>query len=192
MRFALTRAALRFQLFVGGRTDRLVETNMETSRSWIPCALAACTFTVLGCSSVKRPTAELAAASTAVAKADESQAASQAPLPLKNARDKLGSANQVVDDSHKSTDDRHTNARRLAEEALADADLADAQSRAAAARHSADELRITIDALRRAGPVPAQPDTGASPGIPAAAPLPSSTSTAPLASPADSPAIPGR
>ncbi len=126
--------------------------------SWALCAALACAFTAIGCSSVQRPTAEIAAASTAVAKADESQAATQAPLPLKNARDKLTSANQVVDDSHKDTDERHTNARRLAEEALADADLADAQARAAAAQHSVDELRLTINALQRdASPVPSVP-----------------------------------
>lgn len=126
----------------------------------------------VGCSSVKRPTAELAAADTALAKADEAQAAAQSPLPLKNARDKIGAARQVVDDDDKDKDARHTNARRLAEEARADADLAEAQARAKAARRGVDELRIAIEAVRREAGLGAGPGASTVPPItePSAAP----------------------
>ncbi|MBK7973480.1 MAG: DUF4398 domain-containing protein [Deltaproteobacteria bacterium] len=115
----------------------------------IACLVMPLAVASVGCSSVQRPTAELAAADTALGKAQEAQAAAQSPLPLKNARDKVGTARQVIDDDAQSKDTRHTNARRLAEEARADADLAEAQARAKAARRGADELRIAIEAVRR-------------------------------------------
>lgn len=136
----------------------------RVARIVVACVAVPLVAASVGCSSVKRPTAELAAADTALAKADEAQAAAQSPLPLKNARDKIGAAKQVVDDGDKSKDSRHTNARRLAEEARADADLAEAQARAKAAQRSVDELRIAIEAVRReAGMAPAAGATTVAP-----------------------------
>ena len=150
--------------------------------AWLVAPLVAAS---VGCSSVKRPTAELAAADTALAKADEAQAAAQSPLPLKNARDKVGAAKQVVDDDDKDKDSRHPNARRLAEEARADADLAEAQARAKAAQRSVDELRIAIEAVRREAGMGTGPGSATVPPItePSAAPPsypPSGSSARPM------------
>lgn len=96
-----------------------------------------------GCSSTPPPNEQLAAADLAVREADESEAATYAPGPLRRARDKLQDARAAL-----QAED-HERARRLAEEALVDAQLAEAEARSEIAQNQLEEMRRSIDDLRQ-------------------------------------------
>ena len=114
-----------------------------TMRCGVGVLLAAGTVAVAGCAAKRQPsTVRLETAQVAIREADVSGAAQYAPLELRLAREKLDRARRALDD-----DDRD-HARRLSEEALADAQLAEAKTSSAKARHNADEVRKSIEALQ--------------------------------------------
>ena len=65
-----------------------------------------------------------------------------ASTELRMAQDKLLSAHDAINTAD------YDRARRLAEQAVIDAQLAQARGGARDAQHHADELRVTVDALR--------------------------------------------
>lgn len=110
------------------------------------CAGALALLAALGlqaCSSVPPPEQELTAADVAVREAEDAQAASQAPAPLRRAQDKLEQARAAMQA------EEYVQARRLAEQATVDAELAEAEARSEVARQNVEELRESIEALRR-------------------------------------------
>ncbi len=98
--------------------------------------------TLSGCSARNHPAAILSQAEIAVWEASESRAPQHAPLELRVAREKLEAAKQAL------KAENYDSARRLAEQALVDAQLAKAKADSQFARHNAEELQKTLDALR--------------------------------------------
>jgi chromosome segregation ATPase len=99
-------------------------------------------------------TTALSAARSAVEEADEAQAATYAPSPWAQAREKLSAAEEAL------RAEKYQRAKVLAEEAQVDAELAEAQARAAVAEESVDDLQSSLEALRhearRTGGAPAK------------------------------------
>ena len=96
-----------------------------------------------GCASTPPPTAELAAAESAVAEAAGGSAGDFAPVELGFARDKLAAAQAAVEARE------YERARSAAAQAQADAELALAKSRAAQARAEVQRRSEENAALRR-------------------------------------------
>jgi hypothetical protein len=94
------------------------------------------------CSSVPPPEQQLANADAAVREAEEANAASEAPAPLRRARDKLEQARNAMEA------EEYVDARRLAEQAAVDAELAEVQARSTVAQENVEELRRSIELLR--------------------------------------------
>lgn len=94
------------------------------------------------CSSVPPPEQQLANADAAVREAEEANAASEAPAPLRRARDKLEQARNAM------RAEEYVDARRLAEQAAVDAELAEVQARSTVAQENVEELRRSIELLR--------------------------------------------
>src|ERR1044071_7009813 len=111
--------------------------------------LALALLAAAGCSTARRPTAQMAKADLAIHDADKSDAPALAPLELRRARDKYEQAKRALDD------DRYDRARRLAEQALVDAELAQAKADAEKAQRSTRQTRDSIDTLRREADRPA-------------------------------------
>lgn len=95
------------------------------------------------CASLPPPTAELAAAQQAVARADGADADQYAPQELAAARNALGQAQGAMSRG------REDDARRLAASAAVDADLATAKSRDAVINAELAQRRAEIADLRR-------------------------------------------
>jgi hypothetical protein len=95
------------------------------------------------CSSVPPPEQQLATADSAVREAEEANAASEAPAPLRRARDKLQEARNAMQA------EEYVDARRLAEQAAVDAELAEVQARSTIAQENVEELRKSIELLRQ-------------------------------------------
>jgi hypothetical protein len=110
--------------------------------SFRAAALLAAGLALAACSSIPRPEAQLAAADLALRKAEQADAAHHAPLEMRQARDRFDAARRAVQE------ERHLEARRLAEEAEAEAQLAESKARAARARTAADEIRADVESLR--------------------------------------------
>lgn len=99
-------------------------------------ALASMAWLLVACGTTPPPPREqLTAAGLAVQEAQEADAATLAPEPLLQAREKLARAQETEDP---------VRARRLAEQALIDAQLAEARARAEMARRNLDELRESV------------------------------------------------
>jgi hypothetical protein len=98
---------------------------------------------IAGCASGPAPDAEMGAAELALSQAEDAEAATRASAPYALARDKLERARDAM------ADGENIEARRLAEQALVDAQLAEAQARSAVALEHAEELRESIEALRK-------------------------------------------
>ena len=98
---------------------------------------------VMGCASTPPPTAELAAAESAVREAERASAADFAPVELGFARDKLAAA-QAASEARE-----HARAKVAAAQALVDAELALVKSRAAQARAEVQRRSEENSALRR-------------------------------------------
>lgn len=86
--------------------------------------------------------AEIRTAQTAVSRAEQADATTNAPVAMRTARQKLEDAERAF--SRAETDA----ATRLAEQAAVDAEFAEARSRAAVADAAVAEVRAAIDALR--------------------------------------------
>lgn len=110
-----------------------------------PLALFAL-FSATACSSVSPPTAQIAAAETAIEQAESMGAVEVAPLSMRMARENLDEAKALVE----SGDNDHlSRAKRLAENATVEAQLAGQTARTAALTEARDEAQETIDAMRK-------------------------------------------
>ncbi|KFI22324.1 DUF4398 domain-containing protein [Nitrosococcus oceani] len=96
-----------------------------------------------GCASVPPPRGEIAEATFAVGEAREAEAPQYAPAELRSARKKLKAAESAM------VDENYEKARRLAEQALVDAQFAEVKARAEIQRQGVEELRKSIEILRR-------------------------------------------
>lgn len=105
------------------------------------------------------PNAALADAQTAIAQAEQADAARYAPVALDNARNKLTDAKDLLG-PERDNEDNFVKARRLAEEAAADAELARAQALAKQALMNAD----TAQGRASDSPLEPQPEPLAPPG----------------------------
>jgi hypothetical protein len=108
---------------------------------WAGASMAALLLTV-GCASTPMPTQEMAVASAAVARADNTTTSEAAPAELRTAVMKLASAQSAM-----AAGDA-VRARRLAEQAVVDAELAELTAQAVMARRSAEEVESAARALR--------------------------------------------
>jgi len=106
-------------------------------------SLACGALAVSACASVPPPTADVARAEAAIARAQQEQVAVHAPVPLRNAEEKLDSARSAM------RDDRNTQARWLAEEATADAQLAISINQKARSQEAVDQLSGTVNVMQR-------------------------------------------
>lgn len=100
---------------------------------------------VIGCAAKGVvPSEKLTRAEAAIQSARTTEAGTYAPLDLKLAEDKLMEAKAAV-----GRED-YEGARRLADEALVNAQLAEKKADSGKAKRAAQEMRETIEALRRA------------------------------------------
>lgn len=97
----------------------------------------------IGCASKVAPVENITGAAMAIKEAENANAGVYAPLELRLAEEKLTAAKQAMGR------EEYTEARRLADEALADAQLAEAKSRAEKSKMTAEELRESIETLKR-------------------------------------------
>lgn len=97
---------------------------------------------LVGCSSVPRPDAQMSAAETALQGAQSKEASNYAPVPMDRAKQKLSKAQQAMEREN------YDDARRLAAEAQADAELAQAVTDQAQADRAVQELEASIEVLR--------------------------------------------
>ena len=95
-----------------------------------------------GCGGVA-PTGKMAKLDASITSAREAEAISYAPLELKFAEDKFNKAQKAVEE------EEYNRANRLADEALLDARLAEEKALSAKAQKEAQEMRESIDTLRR-------------------------------------------
>lgn len=95
------------------------------------------------CASIPPPHGEVAEATFAVSEAQEAEASQYAPAELRSARKKLKAAESAM------AEEDYEKARRLAEQALVDAQLAEAKAQAEIQRQGVEELRKSIEILRR-------------------------------------------
>ncbi|HET6654869.1 MAG TPA: DUF4398 domain-containing protein [Gammaproteobacteria bacterium] len=97
----------------------------------------------------------MADAQTAIAQAEQADAARYAPVALDNARNKLTDAKQMLG-PERDNEDNFLEARRLAEEAAADAQLARAQALAhqAQMQTEAAEERASLQSAPQPVPQP--------------------------------------
>lgn len=104
---------------------------------------------LLGCASKGVvPTEHLVKADTAIRSAQTAEARTYAPLDLKLAEDRLAEARAAV------AREDYRGARRLADEALLNAQLAEKKADSQKAKRAAQDMRDTIEALRRAAGSP--------------------------------------
>lgn len=116
---------------------RTLEAIGAVARALTPAVVVA-----VGCGA-PAPHREMGAAYRAISQAQENEAAEDAPLELRQAREKYEAGRRAI------AAGAYDDARRLAEEADADARYAEAKARAERARRTAEETRAGIDALRR-------------------------------------------
>ena len=111
---------------------------MSAWKSWSIATAAV----ALGCASAPSPRDAIAEADEAVTQARAHDAEKYAPLPLREAEDKLQKARSEARD-----DDHYGTARRFAEQAKVDAQLALAEAEKAKTQENVDELDRTVRAL---------------------------------------------
>jgi uncharacterized protein DUF4398 len=113
---------------------------MSAWKSW-SIATAAGALAV-GCQSVPSPRDAIAEADEAITQARAHDAEQYAPLPLREAEDKVQKARAEARDH-----DQYGTARRFAEQAQVDAQLALAEAEKAKTQENVDELERTVRAL---------------------------------------------
>jgi len=100
--------------------------------------------TMMGCAEkVAVPNEKIANAERAISGARDSNAIVNAPLDLRLSEDKLKQAKEAI------AAEEHEKAGRLADEAILDADVARAKTRAAKAKAISNEMRETVDSMRK-------------------------------------------
>jgi hypothetical protein len=111
--------------------------------------LKACLVTLFmvvlaGCAAkTPAPAKQVTLATQSIAQAESSGAVEFAPVELKAARDKLSQAKVAMDK------EENLKAKRLADEAMVDADLAEAKARSAKSQKVVEELKESINVLRK-------------------------------------------
>ena len=118
--------------------------SLRTAATVATCAAFAVLTASQAYAREEAPKSEIAIAQQALDQAQAAGATENAPLELKNARDKLQTAQNIVA-KDKSKD--FAQARKLAEEATADAELAQARANAAKAQKSLDEVNAATRAM---------------------------------------------
>jgi Domain of unknown function (DUF4398) len=104
------------------------------------------------CAGAPPPTSQLAVAGSTISEAETAGAVQYAPVPLKQAKQELASAQAA------SSNGRYEMAQRLATEAEADAKLAEVTTQASLAEQSANAVQQGITTLRQeAAPPPPAP-----------------------------------
>jgi Domain of unknown function (DUF4398) len=116
------------------------ETSVRTAFSML---VVVTILLMIGCAAKVAPIEDISNAQMAVKEAEESNAATYAPLELKFATDKLAKARTALQAEN------YEEALQLANEALLDAKLAEAKSRSEEAKKTTQELRNTIETLRQ-------------------------------------------
>ena len=117
---------------------------MPNQRTRLPVALCALmVLAVSGCAGVPRPDAELAKSDIAVKQAIEAGARTYAPLMLRDAENKLQQARIETENKE------YEKALQLTEQVQVDAELAQVTTLAAKAQRSVDELKQSIQLLRK-------------------------------------------
>ncbi len=107
-------------------------------------ALTAIALMAAGCSSTpERPETQLARAETSVEFAEENGAREFGSAALDQAREHLRLARQEAQEGE------YEDSLRLAEKASVDAELAAAQTQTGKAREALEEIRLSIETLRR-------------------------------------------
>src|SRR5580704_9543874 len=102
-----------------------------------------CVFAA-GCATEQpKPTEELIKARSVIAQADKGDAQRYAAADLQRAHDELSSAERAAEKR------QYADARRYAENAEVDADLATARGNSGAAEHAVQEIRQSIETLKR-------------------------------------------
>jgi hypothetical protein len=116
--------------------------KLSSSFTLIPL-IAALGMLVACTSGPERPDQLLAQTELRIDAAEDAQAGREAPLELRTARDQLSDARRSI-----QAED-YAAARRNLEKALVNADYAIAKSRSDKTQEAAEEVRKTIDTLRR-------------------------------------------
>jgi hypothetical protein len=118
--------------------------SFTLSSSFILISLIAALTMLAACASgPERPDQLLAQTELRIDAAEDAQAGREAPLELRTARDQLSDAMRSI-----QAED-YVVARRSLEKALVNADYAIAKSRSEKTQDAAEEVRKTIDTLRR-------------------------------------------
>ncbi|MCR4303815.1 MAG: DUF4398 domain-containing protein [Gallionella sp.] len=104
---------------------------------------AATAIFVMGCASTPAPIEQMAVSKAAISNATSAGGNEFAPLQIKSAIDKMGSAERAMAEKD------YVHARQLAEQAQVDAQLAEAMARTAKAQKAADALKEDSRALRQ-------------------------------------------
>lgn len=117
------------------------------ARYAIPAGLGVLVLTLSACATrLPAPSDAVQAAELSIAKADEARGAEFAPLPLREAREKVVQARSAME---RRTEEQDMYARRLAEQSQADADLAASVAQAQRAQAANDEVNRSILALKQ-------------------------------------------
>jgi hypothetical protein len=106
-------------------------------------AAAVIGLALVACASTPPPTAQITAAETAIAHAEQARVADYASPELGEARDKLTAARAAV------TNDEMSTAQRLAEQAKLSADLAEAKASVAKAQAVNDEMLKSTSVIKQ-------------------------------------------
>lgn len=110
---------------------------------WMQLPLCLGVTAFIGCSTVRPPDENVAKAELAVREANQTKAQQYSPLELQLARDNLEKARRAM------KDEDYVQARRLADKALVDAQLAETKASTEEAKRVANELRESLETLRR-------------------------------------------
>ena len=118
-----------------------MRTRCGNAGNWLGMSLAL--VGLAGCATMEPPDAQMALAETAINQAQQSDAASHAPVELQMAREEMQAARAALNER------QFKEARRLAEKAAVDARLAEAKARTEQTRRITQELREGIEILRQ-------------------------------------------
>lgn len=98
-----------------------------------------------GCAAAQPSSEQMNQALSAIHDAEQADAVSMAPIPMRTARDAYAKAEEAA------RQQQEADASRFAEQATVDAKLASATARATRAERSLNEMRRSQDALRQEG-----------------------------------------
>jgi len=94
-------------------------------------------------SNIPKPTDTVAKAETNISQAEQVDAGDYAPLEIREAKKKVGEAQELMNDEN------YADAKRKAEKAMVDAELAEVKSRSAKAQNAVKQLKKSINTLKK-------------------------------------------